>query len=278
MLVTLSFIWWLLILNFIIYLVAPVFFVDKVWNIGLNRKQYKFFILFQIFTIIAIFFISQNYRELKSEWKISNKKRYALLIIWLLVLSIFLQIIVSNIERKYITLPFQIAGQAMYPTLYDKQFILTSNYPRNYKRNDIVIFRTLHKEKQYYIKRIIWLPWETIKISWWKVFLLDTNNNDFIELKENFLWTVNKTYPKGKEEQIFEVPEWEYFVLWDNRSASADSRSCFGVCDENNPNYFLSEWNIVGKVWIDLGYFNLKDFTFTHPKLKISTYPKFLNF
>ena len=61
--------------------------------------------------------------------------------------------------------------------------------------------------------------------------------------------------------------------MGDNRNHSTDSRTCFQSCSVRE-NYITPD-DIVGKIFVDLGYFNFRDFSFVHPDLGISTFPKF---
>ena len=68
------------------------------------------------------------------------------------------------------------------------------------------------QESQYYIKRVIGVPGDVIRIQNGKVYL----NN--IELEEPY------AYGKTDGDGIYRVPDGSYFVLGDNRENSHDSR------------------------------------------------------
>jgi signal peptidase I len=73
-----------------------------------------------------------------------------------------------------------------------------------------------------YIKRVIWVPWDFIKIENWAVY------RNWEILEESSYLNVNnnwKTYlPSFQTTSEFTVPEESIFVLWDNRNWSSDSR------------------------------------------------------
>jgi signal peptidase I len=69
------------------------------------------------------------------------------------------------IIRSFLVLPFQINGQSMYSSYYDREFIIVDRFSYldipnikegTPKRGDVVVFRPhVNKEKEYYIKRVI---------------------------------------------------------------------------------------------------------------------------
>jgi len=178
----------------------------------------------------------------------------------------------------------------MYDSYYDREFIIVDRFSyidipliwkfRNPTRWDAIVFNTHMEWKQYFIKRIIAVPWETLKIASWSVFVKKVWEKDFIELDEKYLSETNykSTFVRwDSSEKIYTIPEWSYFVMWDNRNASTDSRACFSSCEIWNKNNFILKTDIVWKVFIDLWYFSFKKFSYTHPDLWISTKPKWFS-
>lgn len=203
-----------------------------------------------------------------------------------LVIIIALVVII----RSFIVLPFQIKGQSMYDSYFDRGFIIVDRFSyldipnikqSVIKRGDVIVFRPhVNKEKEYYIKRVIGLPGDQIKIADGKVYLKNEEFPDWVELNELYLSEENmgstfvKWEPVG---YIFQIPEKSYFVMWDNRLGSTDSRSCFSSCSiEWRTNYIVKD-DIIWKVWVDLGYFNFKKLDFVHPTLGIETYPRWFS-
>lgn len=84
------------------------------------------------------------------------------------------------------------------------------------EREDIIIFHFPDNEKDYYVKRIIGLPGETVRISEGRVYINDSG----IALDEPYL----KEAMLPEREMEFTVPEGAYFVLGDNRNGSVDAR------------------------------------------------------
>lgn len=193
-------------------------------------------------------------------------------------------IVIVLIVRTFLILPFQISGQSMYDSYYDREFIivdrlsyLTYSQP---KRGDVIVFNTHIDGKEYFIKRVIGLPGETLKIQSGSVFVKAVGSEEFVELDETYLSDTNykSTYVRGDDgENLYEVPEWGYFVLWDNRNASTDSRACFSSCEFSDKSNYIQKKDITGRVMLDLGYFNFKTFSFTNPNLWIDTRPRWFS-
>lgn len=193
-------------------------------------------------------------------------------------------VIVVVIVRTFFILPFQISGQSMYDSYYDREFIIVNRFSYltydKPKRWDVIVFNTHIDGKEYFIKRIIWVPWDTLKISSWSVFVKSSWSNEFKELDEKYLSETNykSTYVKwSTDEVVYEVPKDSYFVMWDNRNGSTDSRACFSTCELSWKSNFISKKDIVWKIFIDLWYFNFKTFSFTNPNLGINTKPKWFS-
>ena len=104
------------------------------------------------------------------------------------------------------------------------------------KRGDIIIFKYPDDEEEKYVKRIIGLPGETVRISNAKVYIDDSET----PLQEEYLkdeWTV----ATGPFE--FQVPEGCFFVMGDNRNDSWDARYW--------DNTYVAREKIIGKAeWV----------------------------
>lgn len=141
--------------------------------------------------------------------------------------------------RYYLIQPFIVKGESMEPTLSSGDYLIIDEISYRFekpKRGDIIVFRYPFDPSQYYIKRIIALPFEKIEIDKGGVFLYNEEYPQGVRLKEDYL--PKDSYTPGAVE--IKLDKDEYFVLGDNRRASSDSR-VWGA---------LKEDKIIGKSWI----------------------------
>ena len=142
----------------------------------------------------------------------------------------------------------------------------------NPQRGDVVVIRPHVSEiKEYYLKRVIGLPGETVRIFDGKVFIKKVDAEDFVEINEPYLAERNKDktyFSPALVLDIFEtdfmIPENAYWVMGDNRLNSYDSRNCFDNCQTENASNFIERKNIVGRVLMDFGNFDLKEWKWEH--------------
>ena len=141
---------------------------------------------------------------------ISANNNYIILVILALLLALFL--------RKYIFINAVIPSPSMENTIMTGDLLFGSKLSylnKNPERGDIIIFKYPDGETQKFIKRIIGLPGETIKIENAKIYV---NGKP---LKENYL---KETWINATGPYEFQVPKNSYFVLGDNRNNSLDAR------------------------------------------------------
>jgi len=197
--------------------------------------------------------------------------------------SFFITFIVILITVNFLIQPFQVKGKSMLKNYYNNEIIVIKKIYNKYENGKVVVLKAPYsKNKEYYIKRIIWIPWNIIKVENWKVYKKNNElDKEFIELKEPYLNKPNiwNTFVKWKinSKTIYKVPEWKYLLFWDNRLNSTDSRSCFSnQCDIDHSPYLNVE-NLQWEVFLDLWYFNIKKFKFINNEENLDTTPKFFN-
>lgn len=140
--------------------------------------------------------------------------------------------------RYFLIQPFYVKGASMEPNFYDHEYLIIDEISYRLtepERGDIVVFRYPNDPKQYFIKRIIGLPGETVEIGDGKVRVYNDENSEGTILEENYIF---EGYTIGNKKVKLRGDE--YFMMGDNRSSSLDSRS-FGPV---NRDYFI------GKVWL----------------------------
>lgn len=152
------------------------------------------------------------------------------------VVIISLAIIVP--VRYFLIQPFYVKGASMEPNFYDHEYLIIDEIGYRLhqpQRGEIVVFRYPNDPRQYFIKRIVGLPGERIKVSGGQVWVYNAEHPDGKVLDEHSY--LGAIYTSG--ERDVQLADDEYFLMGDNRGASLDSRS-FGP---------VSRSFIVGRVW-----------------------------
>ncbi len=151
--------------------------------------------------------------------------------------------------RAYIAKPFIVKGSSMDPTFETWDYLIvdeaTYNFRKDPERGDVVIFKAPTAKGTYYIKRIIGLPGETVKIINGQVVIINDKFKEGYSLDEPYISNKNKSY-KNIE---LKLKDDEYFVMGDNRAGSYDSR-VWGP---------LKREAIVGRAFVRFHPFNLLD-------------------
>ncbi|MGX7348979.1 signal peptidase I [Dolosicoccus paucivorans] len=130
--------------------------------------------------------------------------------------------------RHYFVQPFIVDGFSMEPTLYDGEYVLMKP-TTDINRYDVVVFNDPRYSFDSYVKRVIGLPGDHVRVENNQLYIND------IPMKEPYLQHRDEEDPNytldfnlwqitGEET----VPLDHYFVLGDNRPFSGDSRQ-FGL-------------------------------------------------
>lgn len=127
--------------------------------------------------------------------------------------------------------PHEIKGNSMEPNFHNNEYILTDKISYRFsepQRGDVIIFKAPRNPDQDYIKRIIGVPGNMVKIQGGSVYI------NGVKLDETYLKDSTNLLPGNslKEGQEITVGPNTFFVLGDNRSHSSDSRE-FGPIASN---------------------------------------------
>jgi signal peptidase I len=130
-------------------------------------------------------------------------------------------VLIAVILIVFIYQPVKVEGTSMMPTLTDQERIFINKFTYHFglgaiERGDMVVFWYPLDRTKSYIKRVIGLPGDRIRIDSGQVYV----NGE--ALVENY---VPESYRDNVSWKSDVVPAGEYFVLGDHRSSSSDSRS-----------------------------------------------------
>jgi signal peptidase I len=154
--------------------------------------------------------------------KVAGRKA-PVLAVWLRDLVISLAI--SAFIIIFLYQPVKVEGTSMMPSLDDQERIFVNKFVYRWEpieRGDIVVFRYPRDPSKSYIKRVIGVAGDHIRIDAGQVYV----NGDAIE--EDYvppIYADERSYPEAV------VPAHSYFMLGDHRSMSNDSRD-FGAVKE----------------------------------------------
>jgi signal peptidase I len=138
-----------------------------------------------------------------------------------------------------------VIGYSMIPTLNDNDYVLATKVDLRFttpQRGDIVILKDPFDNSQDFVKRVIALPGERLKITSGHVYI----NGRLLDepyLPKNDPWVSGSNWPTdGGDPSGALIPTGHYFVMGDNRNHSSDSR-LFGTISVNQ---------IESRAWIRL--------------------------
>lgn len=139
------------------------------------------------------------------------------------VAAISLAIIIP--VRYFLIQPFYVKGASMEPTFHDQEYLIIDEISYRFntpERGQVIVFRYPLDPQEYFIKRIIGLPNESVQVKDGQVYIFNEAHPDGFVLKEDYLPEGLNTY--SANEQKVNLGSDQYFVLGDNRNASKDSR------------------------------------------------------
>ncbi len=143
--------------------------------------------------------------------------------------------------RYFLIQPFYVKGASMEPSFFDHEYLIIDELSYRFtdpSRGDIVVFRYPMDPKQYFIKRVIGLPGETVEVTETEVKIYNDQHPNGLALDEGSY--LDEGGVSSPTRRTLTLKTGEYFVMGDNRGSSLDSRY-FGA---------IQRTDIVGRVWL----------------------------
>jgi len=141
------------------------------------------------------------------------------------VRDLFVSLAISAFIIIFLYQPVKVEGTSMMPGLEDQERIFVNKFVYRWEpisRGDIVVFRYPRDTSKSYIKRVIGVAGDKVRIENGQVFV----NSEAID--EDY---VPSEYADARSYPEITVPSGTYFVLGDHRTMSQDSRE-FGPVNE----------------------------------------------
>jgi len=161
-----------------------------------------------------------------------------LIFIWEVTKVVVIALLIVVPIRYFVFQPFIVRGQSMEPSFSHGDYLIIEQVSYRFRapeRGEVIVFRYPNDPSHRYIKRVIGLPGETIEVKEGEVIIYSNNEMNVLEETE---YLFSPAFTSG--EIRIKLSEGEYFVLGDNRMASADSRR-WGA---------ISERDIIGRTLI----------------------------
>lgn len=141
---------------------------------------------------------------------------------WETIRFIFIALIIVIPIRMFVAQPFIVSGASMDPTFEENQYLIVDELSYRLgepSRGDVVIFKYPRNPDQYFIKRIIGLPGETVTVGEHGIVSIKNTSGTVITLNEPYI-VFKKDDSKSQT-----LGADEYFMMGDNRAGSFDSRA-----------------------------------------------------
>ncbi|HZM10389.1 MAG TPA: signal peptidase I [Candidatus Limnocylindrales bacterium] len=142
------------------------------------------------------------------------------------VRDILISLAVSAFFIIFLYQPVKVEGTSMMPTLEDQERVFINKFVYRLEaieRGDVVVFRYPRDTSKSYIKRVIAVAGDRVKIDDGLVYVNDR------QIAEGY---VPQVYEDVRSYPETVVPPHSYFVMGDHRNLSNDSRD-FGSVDES---------------------------------------------
>ena len=142
------------------------------------------------------------------------------------VRDMVISVVVSAFIIIFLYQPVRVEGTSMLPVLEDQDRLFINKMAYRVgevHRGDVVVFLYPHDHTKSYIKRVIALPGDDLRIDHGRVYV----NGTAVEEKY-----VPLRFEDDRSEPEMVIPANDYFVMGDHRSISSDSRD-FGPVERS---------------------------------------------
>jgi signal peptidase I len=132
--------------------------------------------------------------------------------------DLVVSVVVSAFIIVFLYQPVRVEGTSMLPMLEDQDRLFINKLAYRVgeiHRGDVVVFLYPHDHEKSYIKRVIAVPGDDLKIDHGQVYV----NGEAV--KEPY---VPQRFADDRSQPEMTIPAHEYFVMGDHRSISSDSR------------------------------------------------------
>jgi signal peptidase I len=160
--------------------------------------------------------VPQSAPEVKSEKTITSKRAATLFAAW--VRDLIISLAISAFIIVFLYQPVKVEGTSMMPSLDDQERIFINKFVYRIEpiqHGDIIVFRYPRDPAKSFIKRVIGIAGDHVRIEDGRVYL---NGKQLVEDYVPRAYEDDRSYPDVM------VPPDSYFVLGDHRSLSNDSR------------------------------------------------------
>jgi signal peptidase I len=140
--------------------------------------------------------------------------------------DLVISVVVSAFIIIFLYQPVRVEGTSMLPVLEDQDRLFINKMAYRVgeiHRGDVVVFQYPRDHEKSYIKRVIALPGDDLRIDHGQVYVNGT------KVVEGY---VPRRFADDRSQPDMVVPVHEYFVMGDHRSISSDSRD-FGPVDRD---------------------------------------------
>jgi signal peptidase I len=141
-------------------------------------------------------------------------------------------VLIAVVLIVFIYQPVKVEGTSMMPTLTDQERIFINKFTYRFGlgsigRGDTVVFWYPQDTSKSYIKRVIGVPGDRVRVEGGQVYVNGT------VLSEEYVPPENRDISSWRDGEEQVVPDGRYFVLGDHRNQSSDSRMWGYVPREN---------------------------------------------